>query len=299
MTDQEKKIVELEYQIEHYKKIIENAGLDTYDINVLTGESKESHNIAMKLGYEMHEVDTFEKRNSIFHPDDLPKSLYHAKRIMSGESNHEVFEFRLIGKNGSPIWVRNHGTSIIHPLTNELHFIGLLEDFTQEKIYLNELIYKAHHDELTSIYNRRRGFERFREVLDSLNPNQDYLTIAYLDIDNLKEINDKYGHNKGDEIIKKLPEVLLEYLKGEDILFRVGGDEFIFVAINRSIGEITEILTKVQRKYQSLFESELKTGFTFGITMVDHSSTETIDEIIHATDLHMYLNKIEKRIKDK
>jgi len=97
------------------------------------------------------------------------------------------------------------------------------ELFELKEQLLEETNYKATHDLLTGLYNRE-AFEK--ELAKWINDNTKFC-LVFLDLDNFKEVNDNYGHEKGDEILIHTAEIMRENLKGMDLIGRIGGDEFV------------------------------------------------------------------------
>ncbi len=91
-----------------------------------------------------------------------------------------------------------------------------------------EIIQHANHDELTGLKNRRYGLTQMQQTLAHLTDTQDY-TVILLDLDLFKNINDNYGHDVGDQVLKEVAEILKEALNDADIISRYGGEEFLIV----------------------------------------------------------------------
>lgn len=91
-----------------------------------------------------------------------------------------------------------------------------------------EIVQHANHDELTGLKNRRYGLTQMRQTLTDLTNKQDY-TVILLDLDLFKNINDNYGHEVGDQVLKEVAEILKNTLSDTDIISRYGGEEFLIV----------------------------------------------------------------------
>lgn len=91
-----------------------------------------------------------------------------------------------------------------------------------------EALQHAHHDELTGLKNRRYGLAQMQQTLKELTEKQDY-TVILLDLDLFKHINDSYGHEVGDQVLKEVADVLVDTLSDTDIISRYGGEEFLIV----------------------------------------------------------------------
>ena len=154
-------------------------------------------------------------------------------------------------------------------------------------------------DELTSIYNRRGIQKQIRIILNNLKENE-YAYVVFIDLDKLKEINDRYGHESGDCAIIMASKILLEAFP-DDIVGRVGGDEFLVIIkpdhmkIIKHIDDRIEAATKaLEKEYQYPFTVSL----SYGISILDYYADEhTIKDVIDAADNFMYEQKRKRRSK--
>ena len=145
-------------------------------------------------------------------------------------------------------------------------------------------------DELTGIYNRRKVIEVIQESINYSKRYSAPFCIAILDLDHFKKINDKYGHNVGDNVLKEFTKILQRELRTTDILGRWGGEEFIIIAPNTSENGmllLIERLRNLVEKYK--FEMIEKITFSAGIKLfIDEKS---YSEIIEKADFALYTAK--------
>lgn len=156
---------------------------------------------------------------------------------------------------------------------------------------LNEQIVK---DELTGVYNRRYIDERLpADIVKSLVENKP-LSVIFIDVDNLKEINDTYGHSFGDKIIINIASILLQNIRTEtDWIARYGGDEF-FICLNNSDNNaarmIAERIISIIEDLKISPNNDIKTTVSIGIcTMTDNPMDA--NEILKISDERMYKAK--------
>jgi len=150
-------------------------------------------------------------------------------------------------KNNKKIYVSLHGI----PIKTEEDQIGIYavyRDITKRKKEERKIQQLSFHDQLTGLYNRRY----FEDTIKRLN-NSRKLPIGVItaDINNLKEINDLYGHSIGDQYIKKVAKIINDSVRCEDIVARVGGDEFTIILPETSEKEIKEIEKRIQKKFNN------------------------------------------------
>lgn len=147
---------------------------------------------------------------------------------------------------------------------------------------LNErerLLTECERDELTGTYNRR--------ILNTINR---YGTVAMCDLDNLKTINDTYGHEQGDKVLKILANKLLSCVRSNDIVCRYGGDEFVMFFVSCPTELVESRLNGVLAEL-----NELDIHFSAGIS--SYSIGKTFDEALKEADEALYKSKHEGKGK--
>lgn len=160
----------------------------------------------------------------------------------------------------------------------------------------NQLYLKSITDYLTGIYNRRYFFEiaaKHLQFCQSLGKN---LSIALLDVDFFKKINDTYGHDAGDFVLKKFAEIIGLTKRPKDILARYGGEEFILLFFETDKKDALEILLSIQNAIVNeviLFnEMEIKCTFSCGLVgLQEFAGNLRIDDLIRDADKRMYIAK--------
>ena len=110
--------------------------------------------------------------------------------------------------------------------------VGTIENFSLQKKKAEELEYKAHYDSLTNLPNRDFLMEKLYYEIRKYKAKKGIIGILFIDIDNFKQINDTYGHNVGDKVLKIFTEKLKSNIKKTDFLSRYAGDEFILLVSN-------------------------------------------------------------------
>lgn len=133
-------------------------------------------------------------------------------------------------------------------------------------------------DNLTNIYNRK-----------VLNDRLKYDVLVMCDIDNFKTINDTYGHQTGDELLKTIAKNLSKILRNEDTLLRYGGDEFTILFKNCTMEDIKRKLDKVKENKFSINDSTVTITMSFGIT--EYTEGKCLEEAISEADQALYESK--------
>ncbi|WP_292955631.1 MULTISPECIES: diguanylate cyclase [unclassified Neptuniibacter] len=156
------------------------------------------------------------------------------------------------------------------------------------------IISKAHIDSLTRVLNRKVGEESLQKALVRTFENRNKLSIAFIDLDGFKAVNDKFGYVVGDEVLKSIAKVLKCVVRKSDHLVRWGGDEFLMIFEETSKDEAYEILKRViedQSILPKLPDDSIQT-LSIGIAGVDrHDELIDIDQLVTAADYMMYQSK--------
>ena len=165
--------------------------------------------------------------------------------------------------------------------------IAIVNNVTAQELLRRKLKRQSITDELTELYNRFY----YDEFLDSLTTNDYPISIISADCDGLKTINDKYGHNTGDEYLRKTACLLKEYLPEDTLIFRMGGDEFLAVLTKTEQVIAEKYLEKLKVK-----EKDYDISVSFGTCTIQNAS-DPFDEYLAKSDLDMYRNKRLKKSK--
>ncbi|WP_083789108.1 GGDEF domain-containing protein [Ilyobacter polytropus] len=160
----------------------------------------------------------------------------------------------------------------------------------------NKLVGKASYDIMTGIFNRHTGMEKLELITEKSKFENKSLTGCFIDVDGLKFVNGNFSHNDGDDLIKKIASVLKNFSRDEDLLFRLGGDEFFmaFLGIDHSDVEkiflrITNYLEEYNKKSKKPYDLKISYG------IIDYDSNKTVDEFIFSADEKMYRHKSGKK----
>ena len=161
-------------------------------------------------------------------------------------------------------------------------------DVTAEHQGTLNLQEKAYHDTVTGIKNRRFFEEYIADVMDKKTP----VTLCYIDIDDLKAVNDSFGHMEGDAYLRSFVDAVNDSIRSEDVFARIGGDEFciVFEGCYKEILERKmETALQVLRSRKS---GEYDVSFSFGIIQIEEpEKAASADEIVRQADEEMYRRK--------
>ncbi|WP_432472819.1 putative bifunctional diguanylate cyclase/phosphodiesterase [Amphritea sp. HPY] len=200
------------------------------------------------LGYGIEELR--EQDCSFIFPEEDAK--IERRFIMNCfEHPQEVFEIELRQRlrSGRTIWVRQTGRSLPTP-DGQWVVLVASEDITNARILSEQLSYHAKHDDLTGLYNRRELERRLQHLLKMPDFKAKKHTLLFLDLDQIKVVNDTCGHAAGDELLRQISVQLKDQLRSNDMLARLGGDEFGIILQSCPIKQAAHCAEKIRKEIE-------------------------------------------------
>jgi len=197
-------------------------------------------------------------------------------------------QYTAIKKSGQRIDVEVYSNININEKGEPVGLRGILIDITERKKAEKKIKFLSFHDYLTGIYNR--AF--FEEELHRLDTGRQLpLTVVIGDVNGLKIINDAFGHEKGDELLKRIADILKESFRSEDIVARWGGDEFSIILPKIKLKDTLKIIFRINEKFKKESTKTLPLSVAFGLSTKEDSS-QKIDELIKTAEDKMYRHKL-------
>ena len=164
------------------------------------------------------------------HPDDKVRVMEILSEHLRGIRSDYQAEYRLRNRNGHYIWVSDRGKVCQRTETGEAsHVVGMVQNITEYKQLQEQLEELASNDVLTQLPNRREGEKQARQHLALAKRLEKSFSVAVVDFDHFKKINDLYGHQKGDEILVFGSELMRKSIRVSDYIYRWGGEEFVVI----------------------------------------------------------------------
>lgn len=164
-----------------------------------------------------------------------------------------------------------------------------ISSFTQQLAYLE---HKASHDPLTGVPNRWMLDEILENAIGVSSRNGHQLQVVYLDLNNFKSINDAYGHQAGDQVLRAVAFQIRDSLRQGDTIARVGGDEFVLV-LHRGCSPSENVLTRIQENLAAgidVGEKKIAVSCSFGISTFPQDG-RTSHSLLEIADQRMYAQK--------
>ncbi len=153
----------------------------------------------------------------------------------------------------------------------------------------------AQEDHLTSLPNRAAFSRIFLRLQALAERNDQPLSLALLDVDYLKEVNDRYGHPVGDDLLRDLSRVVQEALRDSDVLARWGGDEFVILLPDTDVAGAEEAVEKARRRFrkrvQATADLDVQNGMSFSAGVTSVGSAESVEESVARADHLLYRAK--------
>lgn len=259
----------------------------------LDGNCTFCNNSCLKmLGYKKHKelvgknIQSFLINNS---GNAVASKTSHAKilnRIKEGEYIHAEDEiFRRSDDTSFPV------EYFTHPQYRDGKIVGAVVtfmDISERKKSHDDIVFLSYHDQLTGLYNRRY-FED--ELLRLDRPSNYPLTIVMSDMNGLKLINDSLGHSVGDELLKKVADVLRLGCKKDSVIARLGGDEFVMLFPRTDLKETEQIINRINSIAVQENVGTVQLSISFGYESKT-SSKDDIQEIFKRAEDNMYKEKL-------
>ncbi|WP_105616660.1 sensor domain-containing diguanylate cyclase/phosphohydrolase [Vallitalea okinawensis] len=224
--------------------------------------------------------------------EDLLQSADNQKHtyVKNQRDSHYFF----INGNGEKKIIHVNDTASSYPMFDR---VLLLEDVTKEYAYDIKLDYLSKHDKLTGVYNRGY-FEEHFSVLDD----EKFLPlgIMVIDINGLKILNDVFGHEEGDQLLRTASNVLEQCCGQEAVIGRTGGDEFIILLPNAPQKKLDEIKEQISRQCEKQKEVSIGVSMSIGLETKKYPY-QNLDKKIKIAEEKMYKEKLQKsnQIKNK
>ena len=271
--------------IEQLPLVVYVDALDDVSSNIFT-----SRQIEPLLGYSVEEwkteTDLFAR---LLHPDDRERVLAAHART---HDTHEPLsiEYRLIARDGRVVWLRDEGVVVLDEHGQPLNMQGYLLDITREREAELQLRQLALYDPLTGLANRAFFHERLRHAIMLRREEGQATGLLYIDLDDFKGINDRWGHDLGDEVLHEIGRRIERSVRPGDTAARLGGDEFAVVlteplTAEDAVGVAERLLDEIASPLESR-SGILQTSASIGIAFGNDDET-----LLKEADIAMYRAK--------
>ena len=240
-------------------------------------------------GVIKEEVDDHTAPFKRIHPDDYENLC----KKLNGEMDYsQILIQRWMDNDGNYRWFEEYATPVYK--NGELVAVeGILRNIDDKVKLQQDLEYRINHDTLTGIYNREYFEKVFTKYNEQINAS---VAIALFDLDELKFMNDNFGHKEGDALIKRTAQLLNHFSSDTITVSRIGGDEFVLIIAEQSEEEIQRLLHHILNEIAATNESNVNspisvsTGFAFAPHAVGQ-----MQQLLSEADKKMYADKTNRK----
>jgi diguanylate cyclase (GGDEF)-like protein/PAS domain S-box-containing protein len=255
------------------------------------------------LGYP--DIGALQNHNSreVYPDDETYKRIGNLAQKILTEGRGSERDIPVSRRDGTIIYADFYGQKLKDTIGGKEQILWTLVDITERHRLSEELSYQASYDELTGLHNRRSLLIEMERAMARAERRKTLAAFAVIDLDDFKPINDTYGHNVGDGVLKIVSGRLKEILRKTDFTARLGGDEFVLIIEDfQNKIELENIFEKIEKKIKESIilatEMEFKIGLSMGVYMYDNSSggnkSITPETLLRYADHALYESKNNK-----
>jgi diguanylate cyclase (GGDEF)-like protein/PAS domain S-box-containing protein len=222
------------------------------------------------------------------HPEDKIKTEKLNRMLLMGLPSKGTF--RIIQSNGEVRWVEDRGVPLVNELGEVIRIDGVVIDITESKKGYETFKNLAYHDTLTDLPNRRFFEKRLAELLDEAKNKHEQFALLFIDLDGFKKVNDQFGHDTGDLLLREVASLLTNSVRKDGIVSRLSGDEFTVllpeIMLENVIRIAEQIILDLQKPIMINTHTVTVTP-SIGISLYPEHGTNQQTLIKHA-DIAMY-----------
>jgi diguanylate cyclase (GGDEF)-like protein/PAS domain S-box-containing protein len=207
----------------------------------------------------------------------------------------QMYETQITSFQGTLHVVQFYKQVFVDPTGATAGFIGAIFDLTAQKRMEKALAELAVTDELTGLPNRRDGMARFEGLQQAREKGGEPYCIAMVDIDHFKQLNDKYGHREGDNILNSFANLMKSMLRSTDTCFRYGGEEFIILLPETEIKTGLSVVERLRQAWACnplIINEFIPVKSTISIGLVQAAGIESsVEQLLQLSDKALYAAK--------
>ncbi len=275
-----------------YRTLIEQLPLVVYvdELNSISSNIFTSRQIEPMLGYSVDEWAADPQLFSrLLHPEDRERVL--AAHVHTHETHEPLsLDYRLVSRDGRIVHLRDEGVVVFDEHGKPLYLQGYLLDITREREAEQQLRQLALYDPLTGLANRASFHERLKHAIKLRHAAGHATGLLYIDLDDFKGINDRWGHDLGDEVLHEIGRRIQGAVRPGDTAARLGGDEFAIVLTepltpDEAVSVAERLLAEISRPLES-GSGPLSTTASIGIAFGSDD-----EALLREADIAMYRAK--------
>lgn len=245
-------------------------------------------------GYDPKQMRGRKAREIIF-PEDVGLVAERQALAIANPDQTFMVEFRAPRISGELGWFESHGRAIVDEGGSITGTVNIIREVSGRKAKELDLAHAAETDPLTGLANRRSLLTAFNRLVLPAVEQGTPVCIAVFDIDYFKRINDAFGHDAGDQVIRSFSDTLTSVVRTSDVVARVGGEEFAALLVGASIEQAYRVCERVRQEFGSKsfsFGNDriIRITVSAGLARITDAGS-TLDEAVKTADVALYQAK--------
>lgn len=278
---------------QHLEAVANTSNDGIWDWDLTTNQVVWNNRLLEMLGFTNEAERQAHRNMNLFermHPQDEGKIRGLITAHIHEEEDFRA-TFRLLSSENQYLWVEAGGKVLKSEQGHAIRFVGSMTDITEQLEHQQRIQHMAYHDPLTGLPNRAMLNDKLKHHIR--NSTSHPVSVMLMDLDRFKYINDTYGHDMGDALLKHVAKTLQPVLRSRDFFARFGGDEFVFVCDLYKEEQALELAHRLLDAVETRFEHkgiEISSQGSIGIAFYPKDG-KTADDLIKKADIAMYKAK--------
>jgi diguanylate cyclase (GGDEF)-like protein/PAS domain S-box-containing protein len=293
ITDRKQAEEALKRSEERYRNIIENIEDGYFEVDIKGSMTFCNLSTSRMLGYQEDELIGMNNRQYM-DGENAQKVFSAFNTVYRTGIPTKSFDWELIRKGGEKLIVETSVSLVRDTEGKPVGFRGIIRDITERKRMEEEIRNMSLRDQLTELYNRRGFIALAEQQIKAANRVKRQMMFSFIDVDDMKWINDTLGHEEGDKALIDTANILRQTLRESDIIARMGGDEFAVLAIEMTDLDPEVLSKRLQHNMDAWNAKEsrrYKLAMSWGTAIYDPESPMSLDQLMSDADRLMYTQK--------